>query len=224
MNWDNITVKQYQEIYQVLADNDKTELDVVVECISICEGSAIDDIDSWPAKKLFDKQKEYSFLFDLKPSNPKSFIEANGKRYHFVHEVEKMPAARYIESKHFTQNGVIENLHTIMASCVVPMKKKMWVWIDDKYDARNHSQYAADLLQAKFIDVYNCVVFFCQLYGGWTILSRDYLVKAYSQIMTESQALTLVESLTESMAGYITPKQLQILNGLRLKQPTNSRQ
>lgn len=217
MNWNDITVKQYQQLYPILTQDNsqKSDLDLLVEVISICEGLAVDEIDSWPYKKLLEKQNEYLFLSDLDfDKTAKSFINANGKRYHFVHEVEKMPAARYIEAKTFAAGDIITNLHTIMASCVMPMRKKWYGWIDDKYDARNHAQYAADLQHAKFCEIYNCVVFFCQLYGGWMIHSRAYLVNVYSQTMTVSEAEELVNVLCNSMAGYITPKQLQILKEL----------
>lgn len=222
MTWQDITVKQYQQLYPIISDATLSELDVVVEVVSLLEGLAVDEIDSWPSKKLFEKQKEYAFLYKLEPTNPKSFIEANGKRYHFVHEVEKMPAARYIEAKHFAGNSVIENLHKIMASCVIPMKKKWFGWVDDKYQSKDHAIYAADLQQASFVEVYNCVVFFCQLYAGWIITSKDYLVQTYSLTMTREQALILVEDLCKLMGGNITPKQWQSLNALPSMKHTNS--
>lgn len=217
MTWNDITVKQYQQLYKIReqASKEDSTLDILVEMISVCEGLAIDEIDSWPYNKLLTKKAEYQFLDELDfDRTAKSYIETNGKRYHFVHEVEKMPAARYIEAKTFAAGGIVYNLHKIMASCVMPMKKKWFGWVDDKYDARNHSLYAEDILNAKFTDVYNCVVFFCQLYAGWMIHSQDYLVMIYSQTMSENQAKTLVKDLCQLMAGYITPQQLQSLKEL----------
>ena len=217
MTWNDITVKQYQQLYKIReqANKEDSALDILVEMISVCEGLAIDEIDSWPYQKLIEKKAEYHFLETLDfDKTARSFIETNGKRYHFVHEVEKMPAARYIEAKTFAAGDIVYNLHKTMASCVMPMKKKWFGWVDDKYDARNHSQYAEDILNAKFTDVYNCVVFFCQLYAGWMIHSQDYLIQTYSRIMTESQAKILVEDLCKTMGGYITPQQLQSLSEL----------
>ena len=217
MNWNDLTVKQYQELYKIReqASPEDSQLDILVEMISVCEGLAIDEIDSWPSSQLFAKKSEYAFLETLDfDKTAKSFLHTNGKRYHFVHEVEKMPAARYIEAKTFAAGDIVYNLHKIMASCVVPMKKKWFGWVDDKYNARDHAIYADDMLNAKFTDVYNCVVFFCQLYGGWMIHSQDYLITAYSKIMTESQAKILVNDLCKVMAGYITPNQLQSLSAL----------
>lgn len=218
MTWNDLTVGQYQQIYKLLQSVEgKTNLDVLVELISVCEGLAIDEIDSQPYKWLLEKQKEYAFLEDMDfDKTAKSIIHTNGKRYHFVHEVEKMPAARYIEAKTFAANDLIENLHTIMASCVVPMKRKYWVWMDDKYNASKHSLYAEDMKAAKFVDVYNCVVFFCQLYAGWMVTSQAYLIKTYQQTMnlTQAQAVALVRDLTKPMAGYLTQSQLQTLSEL----------
>jgi hypothetical protein len=82
-----------------------------------------------------------------------------------VWEVERMPVARYIEAKTFGVGNIIPNLHKVMASCVLPMRKNWYgKWKPLKYDARKHSEYATDLQDAKFTDVYNCVVFFYPLF------------------------------------------------------------
>ena len=216
MNWSNITVEQYQKLYPILTNKSDSTLDVLVEVISLIEELSIDEIDSWPLHKLTEKEKEYSFLDSLDfDKTAKSTIKANGKRYHFVHQVEQMPAARYIEAKTFAQGDLVQNLHKIMASCVLPMTKKWYGWYTDKYNAKDHEQYANDLKKANFAEVYNCVVFFCQLYGGWMIISRDYLVSQYKTAMSQERAEELVSSLIEPMAGFLTFPQFQSLKELR---------
>ena len=62
MTWTDLTVGQYQQLYKVLKQTDKTNWDILTEIISICEGYAIDEIDSWAFKDLIEKEKDYKFL------------------------------------------------------------------------------------------------------------------------------------------------------------------
>jgi len=203
MNWNELTVEQYQRLYKTITSEGRSNLDVLVEVISTCEGIAEDEIDSWPFEKLVQKEKEYSFLEALNfDKTAKNYIDANGKRYYFVHQIEKIPAARYIEVKHFGKGDFIENLHTLMASCVLPMKKGIFGWKLGKYDARKHSEYANDLKQAKFVEVYNCVVFFYLVLSGWISSSQDYLKNQFQTVMTPEQSQMVVDLLVSITDGY----------------------
>ncbi len=48
MTWNDLTVGQYQRLYGILKQTDKTNLDILTEIISVCEGYAIDEIESSP--------------------------------------------------------------------------------------------------------------------------------------------------------------------------------
>ena len=213
MNWTNLTVEQYQKLYKIITTEGKSNLDVLVEMISTCEGIPEDEIDSWPFEKLTKKESEYSFLENLDfDKTAKSYIECNGKRYYFVHQIEKIPAARYIEVKHFSKGDFVSSLHTLMASCVLPMKKGLFGWKLDKYDARKHSEYANDLKKANFVEVYNCVVFFYLVLSGWIAASQDYLTEQFETVMSREQAKQVVELLRTITDGYTQPNKSQNLS------------
>lgn len=212
MTWNDLTVEQYQILAPIMQRDDLSNIDKLVELISVCEGHPIDVIDSWPYGKLTDKAKEYEFLTELNfEKKAKKYIDCNGKRYKFVYEIQKMPAARYIETKHFGKD-VTGNLHRIMACCVQPMKKTLWGWQTIPYDARNHEQYAEDIKKASFVDVWSCVVFFCEVFKNLIYNSQDYLVKQLSEVMTESQAQLLLLSFSEIMDGYTMPSKSQSMS------------
>lgn len=213
MTWSDLTVRQYQSLYKILKQTDKTNLDILTEIISICEGYAIDEIDSWPFKKLIDKEKEYQFLEKLDfDKMAKKYIDANGKRYKFVHEVSEIPAARYIEAKHFLKGDFIFDIHYLMACCVKPMKKTWRGWVEQKYDAKLHSHYATDLLHAKFTDVYNCVVFFYLLFVELIKDLEHYLRKELKGKMEEqkiSETITAFQKITD---GFIIQSKSLIMS------------
>jgi hypothetical protein len=203
MTWNDLTVSQYQRLYGVLKQTDKTNLDILTEIVSICEGYAIDEIDSWPFSKLVEKEKEYKFLesFDF-DKTAKKYIDIGKKRYKFVHKITEIPAARYIEVKHFSKEDFIDNLHSLMASCVMPMRKTWRGWVEEKYDAKLHSQYATDLKEAKFVDVYNCTLFFCRLYGELIKGLEPYLSKEMSKVMTQDKVNQVVKALQLITDGF----------------------
>lgn len=215
MNWNDITVEQYQKLYKIITTEGKSNLDVLVELISTCEGYPEFVIDSWSLEQLTQKEKEYAFLENLDfDKTAKSYIDCGSKRYYFVHQIEKIPAARYIEVKHFSKGDFVSNLHTLMASCVLPMKKGLFGWKLDKYDARKHSEYANDLKKAKFVEVYNCVVFFYLVLSGWIAASQDYLTEQFETVMNREQAKEVVELLRSITDGFTVPNRSQNLSAL----------
>ena len=203
MTWNDLTVGQYQQLYKVLKQTDKTNLDVLTEVISICEGYPIDEIDSWEFKKLMDKEKEYLFLEKLDfDKTAKKYINTNGKRYKFVHKITEIPAARYIESKHFLKGDFIDDIHYLMASCVKPMRKTWRGWVEDKYDAKLHSEYAADMQKAKFVEVHNCVVFFYLLFVELIKGLGGYLTKEVTKTMTADKVAEVQIALRKITDGF----------------------
>lgn len=203
MTWNDLTVGQYQQLYKVLKQTDKTNLDILTEVISICEGYPIDEIDSWEFKKLIDKEKEYLFLEKLDfDKTAKKYINTNGKRYKFVHKITEIPAARYIESKHFLKGDFIDDIHYLMASCVKPMRKTWRGWVEDKYDAKLHSEYAADMQNAKFVEVHNCVVFFYLLFVELIKGLEHYLTKELTKVTTADKVTEVQIALRKTMDGF----------------------
>lgn len=203
MTWNDLTVGQYQQLYKVLKQTDKTNLDVLTEVISICEGYPIDEIDSWEFKKLMDKEKDYQFLEKLDfDKTAKKYINTNGKRYKFVHKITEIPAARYIESKHFLKGDFIDDIHYLMASCVKPMRKTWRGWVEDKYDAKLHSEYAADMQKAKFVEVHNCVVFFYLLFVELIKGLEPYLTKELMKVTTADKVAEVQTALRQTMDGF----------------------
>jgi hypothetical protein len=206
MNWNKITVRQYQDILPILTKDDLSDLDKLVKVIGILTGYNEDFIDSWPIDKL--NEYRHLFEFDFKKEARKR-VKVNGRHYRFNWEVNKLKAARYIEAKTFIQGGLFQNLHKIMASCVVPQRKIGFLYFDKKYNAANHEKYATDLLDAPFPFVYNACVFFCTLLMKWidVILSSSEELKGR---MTANQIKALRESLQSITDGFIIQALSQI--------------
>ena len=211
MKWNNLTLWQYQQLMPIITNPEKdwTELDKEVKQLAVISGLTEYQIDSLSIETLKEMRQDLAFLDEPIEGKPVDFIVVNGRRYRMNYDIKNMPAARYIESKVFSKD-TLGNLHKIAASMVIP-QKKTWFgkWVDDKYDASKHEDYAADMQEANFIHVYHSLVFFYQVYRNWIEVSRDYMKTEMMKAgMTTEQADTVVLLLCESTGGIIPPNLL----------------
>ena len=211
MNWNDLTVWQYQQIYPIVTkpEKDWTNLDVESKLVGILYNLTDTQVDSLSVG-MFNKMKaNLGFLDDKIEGKPVKYTEVNGKRYRFIYDVQQIKAARYIETKVFSTD-LVGNIHKLAASMVMPQRKTWYGrWVDEKYDAAKHSIYAEDLQGANFMHVYQSIVFFYQVYRNWIEVSKDYLVKEMmSQGMTSELALRGVQILCETLDGNIAPNLL----------------
>ena len=211
MKWNNLTLWQYQQLMPIITNPDKdwTELDKEVKLLCVITGMTEQQIDSLVIEDLKELRKDLAFLDEPIEGKPVDFIVINGRRYRMNYDIKNMPAARYIESKVFSKD-TLANLHKIAASMVIPQKKQWFgKWVDDKYDASKHEQYASDMQEANFIHIYHSLVFFYQVYRNWIEVSRDYMIQEMTTAgMTTQQAEQVVQLLCESTGGIIPPNLL----------------
>lgn len=211
MTWNELTVWQYQQIYPIVTkpEKDWTNLDVESKLVGIIYNLTETQVDSLTIQQFNNLRGTLDFLDNKIEGKPVKYTQVNGKRYRFVYDVQQMKAARYIESKVFSTD-LINNLHKLAASMVMPQRKTWYgKWVDDKYDAAKHSEYAADLQASNFIHIYHSVVFFYQVYRNWIEVTKDYLVtEMTNKGMTKEVADQVVQTLCETLDGSIAPNLL----------------
>jgi hypothetical protein len=222
--WNKINVWQYQQIYNALntKDKDATDLDLEVKLVGIVNNMTEMQIDSLPLNEYKELSKTIAFLNEPIEGTPKKHISiSNRKRYRINYDVSKMPFARYIESKVFSED-LYGNLHKLAATMVIPQRRKFGIWFDEKYDASKHQEYSDDMLNAKFVDVYHSLVFFYQVYRNWIEVSKGYLEKKMVEAgMQETQAKEVVQSLCSILDGNIAPNLLPSTKIAQLAKPMN---
>ena len=211
MNWNDLTVWQYQQIYPIVTkpEKDWTMLDVESKLVGILHNLTDTQVDSLSIGEFNKLKVTLAFLDDKIEGKPVKYTEVNGKRYKFIYDVQQIKAARYIETKVFSTD-LVGNLHKLAASMVMPQSKTWYgKWVNDKYDAAKHSQYAEDLQGAKFMQVYQSIVFFYQVYRNWIEVIQGYLVKEMmSKGMSLEQAKGVVQTLCDTLGGNIAPNLL----------------
>ena len=209
MKWNNISVWQYQNIVKTLANKQDDEIEKSFKLIGIVYNMTENQVDSLTQAEYKAKLKECDFLNSMPEGKPVKVIKVNGKRYRLIYDVTRMPFGRYVESKAFV-GDIYGNLHKLGATMVMPQKKNwLGLWVDDKYNAAKHEDYADDILQANFQDVYFSLVFFYQVFRNWIEVTRDYLVaKMMITGQTKQQCSQVVADLCSILDGIIQPNLL----------------
>ena len=211
MNWKDVTVWQWQQIQNLLSKKEGlTDLDIAVKSLVILTYQTEAQIDSLSIKELNEQLKKITFIAETAPEpKPSDYIKIGKKRYRCVFDIRNIPYSRYLETKFFGED-VMNNLHKIGASMIVPMKLTWRGWKETKYDASKHEEYADDLLNASFESVYGSVVFFCQVFSESIVSLRDYLkLELTKNGMEELEAEVTIMALCNVMDGFIKLPLLQ---------------
>jgi hypothetical protein len=196
----------------IFGERGNSWLDLIVRPASIIMDRTEHELDSLSTSEINDIGKQIAFVHTAVEPQAQRIIEVRGKRYRCVYDVTMMPAARYIESKVFGQD-VHKELHKVAACMVIPQRRH-WLlgWMDDKYDAARHSEYAEDMLHAPITAVLGSVLFFCEVYLQLINNSRVYLVRELMkrQNLPVAEAEAFVNDLCNVMGGIIRPNASRI--------------
>jgi hypothetical protein len=205
MTWNDVTVYQYQQIQNI---KEEDIFDADIKLVSIMYNITEKQVDALSMAEFNEKKKEISFVHG-EPLVPKTnkYLKVKKKVYRFVPDIRQIKVGatgRYITTKYFQKN-VVENLHKIAASMIIPQKKGWFGLKDDTYDALKHEEYADDMLHAKITEVYGMIVFFCKVYLNWIDNSKDYLIQTMMMVgkTNHLESEKLVSNLWTYMDGYI---------------------
>lgn len=193
--WADITVFQWQQLTAIFTDTTNSDLDMIVKAGAVVLNTTEHEIDSWEIEKVKELGKSIAFLHEEIKPQPARTIDVNGRRYRCIYDIGRMPAARYIESKHFGTDPNA-NLHRIAASMVMPQRRMFsWgPWVDDRYDAARHGEYADDMLEAPVTAVLGSVVFFCEVYKNTMWGLRAFMMR---NILTRNPTMSEEEAARE---------------------------
>lgn len=209
MNWENITVEQFQEIYRLSINTSLDELDKLTRVMCILLDKTENEIDEMTVSQFNTLAKECAFvLTDKIPGKPEKCINIGIKKYAINYNPSKLRHRQYVEILHFSDKP-IDNLHYLMASIVNPVK----FGLRKKNKAEMHEAIARDMLKAKLIDVYHSCLFFCKLYVNSITVIRGYLeMEMTEKGMTKEQAKEAVSLSLNAMGGFIQQERWQSLN------------
>ena len=158
--WDKLTVGQFISLYDIEINANLNIIEKQQKMLSIVEGKPESFYDSFKYRDLITEYGEKLSFFDNIPETKAvDFLQVGSKRYKFVHELNEITAGQYIDILAFS--GEIMQLNKIAACFFLPMEGKRY----QPYGKIPHDVVADDLLEAKFLEVYGCMLFFCQLFN-----------------------------------------------------------
>lgn len=213
MNWNKLTVAHYQALYPIITDTELDSTDKDFKVVSVITGMTEAEIDNLTIGEYNKLKNQVSFIYENVPGGAARFIKGKRRKYRINYDINRIPFARYAEVKTFKGEcdaDFIRNMHKLIASMVQPVKFGFPV----KYKADKHEEYANDLLDAKFIDVYRTCVFFYHLFVASTASLKDYFTKAMMKAGKNiEEAETIHQSLCDDLAGFLVANKLPSLKG-----------
>lgn len=194
MNWQRITVRQFQQIYAI--DSKLDELDKLVKAVCILFNKTEDEVNDLTRDEFTAICKKAAFAFETIPQQPHK--DRIG-RYKVQYDVRKLRFRRYAEPMQFAANDLIPNLHNILASIVNPT----FFGFRLRNRAKDHPKIANELLDAPFLDVYYTCVFFCKLYRSSIEATQPYILKELMTKMTAEESHATLTLLKNTLDGII---------------------
>lgn len=189
MNWQTLTVEQYQLIMQV-QNSDMDAFDKEINICSMLSGKTPTDIEAMELGDYTELKKKISFVFEQPPqAKAKQFW----KGYRFIYDVRKINTGRFKSVQTFLQGGIIDNLHNLAACIIKPAF--------GKYKPELHEKYAEDMKGAPLVAILSSMLFFCQLFEK----SVEALVDSV-EMTPEMRKIAI--HLKENLDGLFTQKDL----------------
>jgi hypothetical protein len=157
--WDKLSVGQFISLYDIETNQNLNVVERQTKMLAIIEGKHEDDYDTMKYRQLIQDFGEKLQFFNIMPEcKAVDYIEVNGRRYKFCFELTEITAGQYIDISTFS--GEIMQLHKIAACFFLPMQGDKYM----EYGSIPHDKVAEDMLEARFVDIYGCMLFFYQLF------------------------------------------------------------
>ena len=167
MNWQKVTIEQYQEVYRLLKDTGMDSFEKETLILAALSGKTTRQIEALTIADYKKLRQEVDFAFSAPPKGkPSQYIKANGRWYKVIYDIRKIRANQYVTLQHFAKSDIIENLHQVLACTVAPARRIAGFFVAGRYNASNHERYAEDLKQCAFIHAHNSALFFWTLFNN----------------------------------------------------------
>ena len=204
-----LTVRQYQQLYSINTSKDEPE-DKLTQSLCVLTGLTERGVGEMLLPEFNQVSSELAKIFSKDINGrPKTFISVNGIRYGINYLPASLSSGQYVSIETWMAEGIIDNLHKIMATIVYEVKGWGVFKKRLKYNSDNHPQVAEALLECKFIDVHSACVFFLKLWKDSISSLVPYLEKELKAKGMKSKELRTI--LERGLDGYLTPKKRQTL-------------
>lgn len=218
-DWNSLTIGEYQRIFDIrrrytqAGQRVLTDVDANAEIVAVVTGQDLQDVDRMKVAdytRVLNRANE--MLAEIPERTPAKRIRVPGFGWVALqYEVTEIDAGQYNELMQFTKGdgAVIDNLHRILATLAVPVKRTWWGgWKKYKRDASKHGELAQAFQAVPFLHAYNAAVFFCLIFRVFWTSSLTYLQKQKMGILTPEMERTVKQILQDFYKitdGYMPP-------------------
>jgi hypothetical protein len=158
--WDKLKVGQFISLYDIEINTNLNIVEKQQKMLSVVTGKDEEYFDNFKYRDLMHLYHDkLSFFESIPETKPVDYLQVGDKRYKFCYEMQEIVAGQFIDIMSFS--GEIMQLNKIAACFFLPMKGKKYM----PYGKIPHDIVAEEMLEAKFLDVYGCMLFFCQLFN-----------------------------------------------------------
>lgn len=182
MNWNDITIGQFQELQNIKQLTYDFEIEKEIAILSALSGQSTEQLEALPKSKLVDLSRKASFINEPMSEKLTSYFRCGSRVFKVNLKAESITAEQYILLNKYTatDESTIENLHYIIA--ILTNEKKYWV-ITKKfdYDFEGKSQLFKNELSIN--KVFASSVFFCKVYKKWLEVSETYLIEKTKEML-----------------------------------------
>jgi hypothetical protein len=210
-DWNNITIQDYQLIYGIINDANMDDFEKEVKLISIINEISEADIDAMPLDDFKKLKPSLDFLHTGTINGKlKKCVKVNGNKYQMSLDAFKLTYGQYVDITTFMsgENAMVENLHLIMASLSLPVKK---TWYGKEivlpYGSHDHKLIAEDMLKSNFANCYYTSVFFLKLINALIKAIGVYSVKQIlrEKRITKAKLREILKPLKNAGGGFTMP-------------------
>ena len=163
VKWDEVSIKQYQELMVVAENEDLSDIEIMVRSIAALTGAEVEHLTKAPIKHLRDVYSTLSELTSKMPNNElRRVIEIEGVEYGFIPDMNDLTFGEFIDLDTWLQDGY-KNIVDILAILYRPIsKRKGERYIIEEYDTSTTTDRGSIFSKSMSIDsVYGAIVFFC---------------------------------------------------------------
>lgn len=191
-SFSQITIAQFLELQNILADNSKQWLDKYIEALSFLTGKPQDHFLDMPLEELKGRIQAISFIGKPEsiPQRLRTFYIIKGRVFVLRPlTARQMNAGQYIDWMEIAKTGEGEyeyQMHKLLACVLVPFR----FFRRTRYDGAKHAETAEYLLNNMSIaDAYPIMLFFSMAFQESITATVDYLSLQLTKIQTEMEDL-----------------------------------
>ena len=172
----DLTVKQFQQLNEILNDKTMQPMDRECQIIALVENRPVEEVEEMNLIELKNRVKHYSTFdtLDLDKEKLPKFVIINRKLYDVCLSEKEMSAGQFIDMSHYMKDkkGVIANMHHIFT---VMLKRRKWL-LKKEYTGTDHDEIADYVKEHMPIRaVYPLALFFCNYMKASLNVIENYL-------------------------------------------------